>query len=85
MVDVDVMDPNRMKKIVLVVDYEDVVDDDEERQVELDENNDWILEWNGFHYSDYSNLNYSITVHNDLAYLLKNDILSPLYLCLSTQ
>jgi hypothetical protein len=41
-VDVVVMGPNRMKKM-LVVDFEDVVDaDDEDISVELDENIDWI-------------------------------------------
>jgi hypothetical protein len=48
-VDVDVMGLNMMKKKALV-DYEDVVDDDEEILVELDENIDWRLELNGFHY-----------------------------------
>jgi hypothetical protein len=38
-VDVDVMDPNMTKKIALV-NYEDVVDDDEEILMELDENID---------------------------------------------
>jgi hypothetical protein len=38
--DVDLMDPNMMKKI-LVGDYEDVADDDEEISMELDENNEW--------------------------------------------
>jgi hypothetical protein len=38
-VDVDVMDPN-MKKKIGVVDYEDVVDDEEEISMEFDENND---------------------------------------------
>ncbi len=75
-----------MMKIKLVVDYEDVVDDDEEIGVEFDENNDWIWDWNDFHCLYYLNYYYYlITVHNDLAYCLKNDILSPLYLCLSTQ
>ncbi len=49
MVDADVMGLNMMKKKALV-DYEDVVDDDEEILVELDENIDWMLELNGFHY-----------------------------------
>lgn len=40
-VDVDVMDPNRMKK-KLVANYEDVVDDDEETSMDFDVNNDWI-------------------------------------------
>ncbi len=85
-VDVDVMGPNMMKKIGVEDYYEDVVDDDEEIQVEHDENNDWILELNDFHCSNYySNWNYLVTVHDDLAYLMKSDILSPLYLCLSTQ
>ncbi len=46
--DVDVMDPNMMKKI-LVVDYEDVVDNDEEISMELDENNDSMRVLNDLH------------------------------------
>lgn len=40
-VDVDVMDPDRMKKR-LVVNYEDVVDDAEETSTDFGEDNDWI-------------------------------------------
>jgi hypothetical protein len=46
--DVDAMDPNRMKKI-LVVDCEDVVDDGEEISMELDENNDLVSVLNDLH------------------------------------
>lgn len=74
-----------MKKKTMVIDYEDDVDDGEEIWVVLDESNDWMLELNDFHCLNCSDYYYSITDHNDLAYLLKNDILSPLYLCLSTQ
>jgi hypothetical protein len=81
-VDVVVMGPNRMKKKV-VEECEDVV---EKTSLELDENNDWIMGLNDFHCSDYDDDDYYlISVHNDLAYLLKSDIWSPLYLCLSTQ
>ncbi len=83
MVDVDVTDPNRRKK-TRVRDFEDVAVD-EDRREELDENTDWMSASNDCHGSSNWNWHYWITVHNDLAYLLKNDILSPLYLSLSTQ
>jgi hypothetical protein len=72
-----VMDPDRMKKM-LEEDYEDVAVG-EEMLRELDENIDWVKGWNDFHDLDW---NYLLTVHNNL---VKNDILGPLYLFLSTQ
>jgi hypothetical protein len=41
-VDVDVMDPNMMKKILVMVDHEDVVDDEEEISMELDDENEGV-------------------------------------------
>lgn len=81
MVDVDVMDPGTMTKM-LQVDFEDVGDADEDTLRAFDESNDPIMVLNDFHeWHEHC----SATVRNDLAYLSKNDILSPLYLCLSTR
>lgn len=81
MVDVDVMDLSMMMKMLLV-DFEDVVDVDEDRLKVFDENNGQTMVSCDFHDWHEDDL---VTVHNGLAYLSRNDILSPLYLCLSTQ
>ena len=81
MADVDVMDLSTMKRM-WVVDFEDVGDVDEDESMVFDENNGQTWELSDFH--DW-NEHYSVTVRNDWAYLSKNDIWGPLYLCLSTQ
>ena len=81
MVDVDVMDRGTRKR-TLQVDFEGVGDVGEDRLRGCDENTDPIMASNDFH-DEHGHC--SVTVRSGLAYLSKNDILSPLYLCLSTR